>query len=292
MKNAIVLYMPVFHKGYFDYFLSKSENEPIDTIFLISGELVKRVDEKMAITLERDLRALPVKIMQEMIMCLILCEKIHCNSVEILDSYNLQLHAFDNVFVPDDEVTEKVLLSIYHFGKPFIKENIFLRWNWNATQHQNPVLPDLAISWEKFDKDFILRAFDISKKSSDWWRNIGAIIVPIGDFEPIEVYNHHLPHPESPNTNGDPRSNFNAGESIEMSTAIHAEASGIAYAAKNGISLLGASMYTTTFPCPVCARLIAEAGIKKVYFSEGYSRLDALEILKSQDIEIIVIVRD
>ena len=62
---------------------------------------------------------------------------------------------------------------------------------------------------------------------------------------------------------GDPRSNFDAGKNIELSKFIHAEASLIAQAAKQGAKLEGASIYVTTFPCPVCARLVATAGLRK-----------------------------
>jgi len=104
-------------------------------------------------------------------------------------------------------------------------------------------------------------------------------------------HNCHWPTAHSLYINGDPRSNFNAGEQIEMCTAIHAEASLVARAAKIGIPLNGASVLVTTFPCPGCARLLVEAGIKKLYFIEGYSLLDSLEILKSSGVEVKRLVR-
>ena len=56
---------------------------------------------------------------------------------------------------------------------------------------------------------------------------------------------------------GDPRSDFSKGVNVELSLFFHSEAQLIAEAAKKGISLEGASMYATTFPCPPCAKLIA-----------------------------------
>ena len=88
---------------------------------------------------------------------------------------------------------------------------------------------------------------------------------------------------------GDPRSNFDAGQRLDISTAIHSEVGLIAKAAKQGLSLDGASAYVTTFPCPNCAHLLAEAGIKKVYYQKGYSLLDAEEILKAYGVEIILV---
>jgi dCMP deaminase len=89
---------------------------------------------------------------------------------------------------------------------------------------------------------------------------------------------------------GDPRSNFDAGEHFELSKAIHAEAALIAQAARRGAPLDGASVYVTTFPCPVCAKSIAAAGITKVYYTKGYSLFDAEDVLGAAHIEIIQVI--
>ena len=52
---------------------------------------------------------------------------------------------------------------------------------------------------------------------------------------------------------------------------------------------VGSSVYVTTFPCINCARLLAEAGVKKVYYRDGYSRLDAETILKDKKVEIVLV---
>ena len=88
---------------------------------------------------------------------------------------------------------------------------------------------------------------------------------------------------------GDPRSNFDAGEHPEIYTSIHGEASVVAQAARDGVSLKGAEIYVTTFPCANCARLIAEVGIKKVYYRDGYSMLDAEDIFKAANIEVVLV---
>lgn len=267
--------MPVVHNGYIDFIESCI---PIDTIFLVSKEVLGFFNNTMANTLERDLRALPASKIKHILQDLEICK-----NVKILKHDNLDL--FDQILVPRDEIVEELLKQMYP-GRVFETKDIFLRWNWQATQYQNPVMPNLTISTSQFDKDFMTKAIILSKKSSDWWRQIGAIIVT-SNGECIEAFNHHLPNKESVNVNGDPRSNFNAGESIEISTAIHGEASAIANAAKRGIGLDGAKIYVTTFPCPVCARLILESGIKKVYYRNGYSRLDAIELFKNNDVEVI-----
>src|SRR5574339_1094998 len=51
---------------------------------------------------------------------------------------------------------------------------------------------------------------------------------------------------------------------------VHAEANAIIQAAKNGVSIEGAELYTTASPCWGCFKLIANAGIKKIYYGEFY----------------------
>jgi dCMP deaminase len=74
---------------------------------------------------------------------------------------------------------------------------------------------------------------------------------------------------------------------VDLSTAIHAEAALIAGAARDGTSLAGADLYTTTFPCPACARLIAEAGFLRCFFAGRYSVLDGEQTLRARGISLI-----
>jgi dCMP deaminase len=73
----------------------------------------------------------------------------------------------------------------------------------------------------------------------------------------------------------------------DLSTAIHAEAAVVAQAARHGISLAGADLYVSTFPCPACARLIAEAGFRRCLFARRYSVLDGERVLRSAGVELI-----
>jgi deoxycytidylate deaminase len=60
----------------------------------------------------------------------------------------------------------------------------------------------------------------------------------------------------------------------------------VARAARTGTALEGADLYVTTFPCPACARLIAESGFRRCYFSGGYSVLDGDGILRAAGVEL------
>jgi len=53
-------------------------------------------------------------------------------------------------------------------------------------------------------------------------------------------------------------------------TTVHAEANAILQAAKNGVSIDGAEIYTTASPCWNCFKLIANAGIRRISFGEFY----------------------
>jgi dCMP deaminase len=128
-----------------------------------------------------------------------------------------------------------------------------------------------------------------AQKSPDWWRQVGSVIVKNGEII-FSGYNKHKPTEQTSYINGDPRSNFDAGKNIEVSIALHGEAGLIATAAREGISLQGASIYVTTFPCPNCAMLIMQSGIKKVYYKDGYSLLHAEEMFQSAGIEIVQVL--
>ena len=95
------------------------------------------------------------------------------------------------------------------------------------------------------------------------------------------AWNHHRPTEYAPYVDGDPRDAFSRGVRADLSTAIHAEASVVAQAARGGRALGGADIYVTTFPCPACARLIAESGFRRCYFTGPYSVLEGDHILRA-----------
>lgn len=68
---------------------------------------------------------------------------------------------------------------------------------------------------------------------------------------------------------------------------IHAEANSLIFAAKFGISTLGARMFTTVLPCYKCSQLIIASGIKKVYFLEDYREHRGWGLLMDNSVEVI-----
>ncbi len=67
---------------------------------------------------------------------------------------------------------------------------------------------------------------------------------------------------------------------------IHAEMNALLFAARNGISTDGASIYITCAPCKNCAKAIIQAGIKEVYFNEVYRDMSGVEILEKAKIPV------
>ena len=69
-----------------------------------------------------------------------------------------------------------------------------------------------------------------------------------------------------------------SGTRAEVCYAIHAEQNAIIQAAKLGISIDGGTLYCTHQPCSVCARIIINAGIRRVVYQEGYPDAFTLEL--------------
>ncbi|OHA92357.1 MAG: hypothetical protein A3J09_02720 [Candidatus Zambryskibacteria bacterium RIFCSPLOWO2_02_FULL_51_21] len=210
-------------------------------------------------------------------------------SVSILEKNSLdELSDFEEIVLFDDEIG-RGLSEKYLKDKNIVWDTAFLRWNKMNAVTQNPVDSKQIVSSRDFDKKMIELAYKEAEKSSDWWRHVGAILIKDGKVISTR-YNKHAVTENTAYIEGEPRSNFDAGKAIaDLVIFEHGEATLIADSARRGVSTLGAEIYVTTFPCPSCAMAIANAGIKKVYYKEGYSLLDAEKILKNANVELICV---
>jgi dCMP deaminase len=68
---------------------------------------------------------------------------------------------------------------------------------------------------------------------------------------------------------------------------VHAEANAIIQAAKNGVRIDGAELYTTASPCWNCFKLIANAGIGTIYYGEFYRDTRSIDVAAQLGIELI-----
>ena len=73
---------------------------------------------------------------------------------------------------------------------------------------------------------------------------------------------------------------------------LHAEANAITKLARSNNNSEGATIYITASPCIVCAKLIIQAGIKRVVYGEQYRLTDGVDLLKRAGIETIYINPD
>lgn len=73
---------------------------------------------------------------------------------------------------------------------------------------------------------------------------------------------------------------------------LHAEANAITKLARSNNNSDGSTLYITDSPCIECAKLIIQAGIKRVVFAQKYRLVDGLELLQRANIELLHINPD
>lgn len=121
------------------------------------------------------------------------------------------------------------------------------------------------------DKYFMDMAKLAATRSTCLRRRVGAVIVK--DKHVLSTgYNgapKGVPHCE---TTGCIRIQLNvpSGTRHELCRGVHAEQNAVTQAAYFGVSVKGASIYTTTFPCSLCAKILINAGITEIVYDEGY----------------------
>lgn len=83
-----------------------------------------------------------------------------------------------------------------------------------------------------------------------------------------------------------------SGTRHELCYAVHAEQNAIIQAAKQGISLEGATLYCTHQPCSICAKMIINSGVKRVVFSDGYPDEFSMKMFDESGLTVEKIVLD
>lgn len=134
---------------------------------------------------------------------------------------------------------------------------------------QDPVkMLEARPDWETYFMDMARLA---SRRSSCHRRAVGAVIVKNRQML-TTGYNGNPPEFEHCATMGCIREMLNvpSGQNHELCTGLHAEQNAIVQAAVTGVSIAGATLYTTTFPCVTCAKMIMAARISEVIYDEGY----------------------
>lgn len=70
---------------------------------------------------------------------------------------------------------------------------------------------------------------------------------------------------------------------------LHAEANAITKLARSSNNSDGATLYVTASPCIECAKLIIQAGIKRVIYGEEYRLSDGLDLMRKAGIEVVLL---
>ncbi|MDI9551378.1 MAG: deoxycytidylate deaminase [Candidatus Cryptobacteroides sp.] len=129
---------------------------------------------------------------------------------------------------------------------------------------------------EKFDQRYLEMAEIWAKNSYCKRRQVGALLVK--DRMII-----------SDGYNGTPSGFENICEDengVTKPYVLHAEANAITKVAKSGNSSQNATLYVTASPCMECAKLIIQAGIKRVVYKDEYRISDGVDLLRRAGIEV------
>ena len=146
---------------------------------------------------------------------------------------------------------------------------------------------DMRASWPKYFMDI---AHLVAQRSTCLRRKVGAIAVldrrilatgyngaPSGVAHCLEVgcLRQQLGIP--------------SGQRHEICRGIHAEQNVIIQAAVHGISLRGAEIFCTTQPCLICAKMLINCGVKKIWIAEGYPDQLSEKMLSEAGVELVVL---
>ncbi len=142
-------------------------------------------------------------------------------------------------------------------------------------------------SWEVYFMDI---TFLVSKRSTCLRRAVGALIVK--DKRILSTgYNGAPTGIKHCIETGCIREKLNvaSGENHELCRGIHAEQNAIIQAAYHGASIKNATLFCTNLPCSICAKMIINAGIKKICYNSGYADSMSEEMLNEAGINLIKI---
>lgn len=129
------------------------------------------------------------------------------------------------------------------------------------------------------DETLIQIAFTMADRSTCDRRHNGAVIATESGVVLSTGYNgslsgmDHCDHKTNPDENG-------------CTTAVHAEANAIYFAARNGVAVNNSIIYCTTEPCLKCAEAIVQSGINQCVYSLTYRDHSGLALLERAGVQV------
>ena len=122
-------------------------------------------------------------------------------------------------------------------------------------------------SWDQY---FMTLANEVATRTTCMRRAVGAIIVT--DRRILATGYNGVP----------------TGQRHEICRGLHAEQNAIIQAARYGINITGASIYITTQPCVVCAKMLINAGIGEIIYQNPYPDELSMSMLEEAGIKLRV----
>ncbi|MEA4918835.1 dCMP deaminase family protein [Proteiniphilum sp.] len=135
---------------------------------------------------------------------------------------------------------------------------------------------------ELLDRRYMRMAFIWAENSYCKRRKVGALLVK----DQMII---------SDGYNGTPSGFENVCEdenNITKPYVLHAEANAITKVARSNNSSEGATLYVTSSPCIECSKLIIQAGIRRVVYSENYRLSDGIDLLNRAGVELVSVELD
>jgi dCMP deaminase len=152
----------------------------------------------------------------------------------------------------------------------------------------SPVIREIDVSLRpSWDEYFMEVAYVVRKRSTCLRRHVGAVLVkdkrilatgyngaPSGILHCLDTgcLRQELKIP--------------SGQRHEICRGAHAEQNAIAQAALQGVSTKDSEIYITAHPCSVCAKILINAGLKRIVFDGNYPDQLAIEILSQSRIKV------
>lgn len=137
--------------------------------------------------------------------------------------------------------------------------------------------------------DYFMEIAKLVEKRSTCRRHVGAVIT-VDNIIASTGYNgppKGLHHCDEDGGCLRERNHIPSGTRQEICRAVHAEQNAIIQAAITGSKIKGGTLYVTTYPCSICARMLINAEIKRIVYDSDYSDKLSKEMLDEAKIEVV-----
>lgn len=276
-QAVLIMYVPALHQCYmalFDKYKHKA-----DVLYILDQTIIDQFPP-----MQREIRAIKPSVMKKLLSQSEIFPRVAVANEKILTSL---AEKNEISIILTNELISDYLRDKYFSKHSVTQEPFFLRFDEKLVKKTRKEIEFAGqLSTKEFDQKIMAACLKEKERSADWFLRVGAAIIT-GD--PLTHYTHNMrmPTPHAMWTLGDPRNYVPYGTDTHLRTVLHAEQAIIAWCARSGVKTDGASIYVTTFPCPDCVNNIAEAGIKRVYFFGGFSKLNSQDTLKAYGIEVV-----